>query len=425
MIDSAIEAFLSERKLAWKKKNINSDMQESIMRKLEDECENQFSLEVWLEKAARQAKSRAFSTHPSTFMHPGTGIGEKNLKEFTYVTPIIYWGERKNDGYLRSGNVHCTSDLDSLGNAGDLGVDAFLRLKLSDGKTILDHIQEETETAKSLLGNSDIPYDSLRDDILAVFKSDSINQTSTLLKQVYFPVDDDYHLLSLLVNSGILFELKIRIDEIRFSEENVKLRSDRRKNLYREKGYVELHNLSVIGYGGTKPQNISVLNLRNHGSSYLLPSLPPEINERSIQFPRKDFFTDAIRSYQFKDIFEALHRLFKTDYNNVRIRGGRDYYVQDIVDRIILKMWAVRAVSKEQYRSESSLLKKNQRIWLCDEFSEERGTGETWLDEVCDQISLWIIHAYEKTLGTRAIKLGEAERKYVDDLVKINREALR
>jgi CRISPR-associated protein Csy1 len=382
-------------------------------------------LEAWLEKASRQAKSRAFSTHPSTFMHPGTGIGEKNLKEFTYVTPIIYLGERNNDGYLRSGNVHCTSDLDSLGDASALGVDAFLRLKLSDGKTVLEHIQEDTETAKGLLGNSDISYESLRESILTIIKSDSINQTSTLLKQVYFPVGNDYHLLSLLVNSGILFELKIRIDGIRFSEENIALRADRRKNLHSDKGYVELHNLSVIEYGGANKQNISVLNVRNRGSSYLLPSLPPEIHERSIQFPRKDFFIDTIRSYQFRDIFEALHRLFKTDYNNMRIRDGRDYYVQDIVDRIIQKMWAVRAVSNEQYRSESSFLKKNQLIWLCNEFLEERETGETWLNEVCDQISLWIIHAYEKTLGTRAIKLGEAERKYVDELVRMNKEALR
>jgi CRISPR-associated protein Csy1 len=34
-------------------------------------------------------------------------------------------------------------------------------------------------------------------------------------------------------------------------------------------------NLTKIGYGGTKPQNISVLNNQNGGIAYLLSSMPP------------------------------------------------------------------------------------------------------------------------------------------------------
>jgi CRISPR-associated protein Csy1 len=45
-----------------------------------------------------------------------------------------------------------------------------------------------------------------------------------------------------------------------------------------------LGDLTAIGYGGTKPQNISVINNQNSGFSYLLPSMPPILTKRKTQF---------------------------------------------------------------------------------------------------------------------------------------------
>ena len=127
-------------------------------------------------------------------------------------------------------------------------------------------------------------------------------------------------------------------------------------------------------------------------------SVPPTLQKRDIRFPKHNFFSESFRYYEYREVFYALHKLFKTDYNNIRIREGRDYRLQDLMDRIIDKMWAVRAVSKEQYRSEHSQLKPHQKIWLCEEFQQTREEENDWLDKLCKEISSWIIRTYEKLI---------------------------
>ena len=423
MEDPAIDAFFTEKKETWLKNNVKSTMEESEVREKQLECENMFSKEVWLPKAAKRAGSRAFATHPSKYSHPSTGIGKKNMKNHTYVSPIICDAEKTVDGFLKSGNAK--AELDSLGDAAALDVDSFLKLQMSDGNTLLKHINTETDLAKTLLNIQTESYNSLREGFLAIAKPASEVATSSKIKQIYFPVSDGYHQLSLLSNSGIMYELKKRIDNMRFSEEAKELREKKRNNTYSELGFSELYELTTIGYGGTKPQNISILNNQNGGKAHLLMSVPPTLQKRDIRFPKQNFFTDSFRYYEYREVFDALHKLFKTDYNNIRIREGRDYRLQDLMDRIIDKMWAVRAVYAEQYRPENSQLKLHQKTWLCDDFRQTREEANDWLDKLCKEISSWIIRTYEKLLGKQAYKLGESERLHVQNIVAQNREALR
>jgi len=298
-----------------------------------------------------------------------------------------------------------------------------------DSRKLIEHIQTNSDLAKKLLTIQTEGYETLRNGFLAMMESDAQCEviTSSKIKQIYFPVtNDNYHQLSLLTNSGIVYELKKRIDAIRFSDDSKEGRSLKRNGNYSEKGFSEIYNLTIIGYGGTKPQNISVLNNQNSGKSYLLPSIPPILYKRSILFPKHNFFGESFRYYECRDIFEALHKLFKTDYNNKRIRESRDYRLQDAMERIIDKMWAVRGVADEQYRPENSKLKSHQRIWLCPEFRQNREKDETWLNKLCKEITAWIIHAYEKLLGKQALKLDESIRLHIHDkIVAQNREALR
>ena len=85
MLDPTIQAFFAQRKEQWLKSRSNSNMQDSEKNRLEAEADQKFSLENWLPNAA--ACKRAFTTHPSKFSHPKTGIGDKNRKNFTYVDP--------------------------------------------------------------------------------------------------------------------------------------------------------------------------------------------------------------------------------------------------------------------------------------------------------------------------------------------------
>ena len=422
-IDPAIEAFFNERKEAWLKKNTASTTSEAELKNLDSECEHLFSLPVWIPNAAKRAGQMSISTHPCTFSHPSA---RKNKNG--YVSSVIANSKCNVDGFLRSGNVK--TEPDALGNAAALDVYKFLSLVMQDGKTLLSHINNDTNLAKKLLADTQFEdgqnYESIKSGFMAMSagtKNDSI--TSSKIKQVYFPVHDSYHLLSLLTPSGIVFELRKRLDNIRFGE-HAKTQRELRKNEKKGDHYIEIYNLTTIGYGGTKPQNISVLNNQNGGKAHLLMSAPPTLYNRTIQFPTQDFFTQSIRFIFVKYQFNKIHKLYKSDLNNLKVRNTLNYYYQDIVDLILEKSWQLRNISETQYFPATSSLDHYQRIWLVTANKNERNKADDWLDELVNKITQFIIHGYEKVIGkNEAIRLGDAEFKHINNTVAENRELLR
>ena len=415
MIEEAISAFFDERKEIWMKKNQTSSMSDEEVLRLKAKCEESISLEKWLPDAAKRAGQISISTHPCTFSHPSS---RKNKNG--YVTPIIVDAKRQNDGLLRSGNIEVESD--ALGNAAALDVHKFLNLEMSDGQILIKHIELESQLAKSLLTVENHRYESLRDGFLKMISSSNDLVTSEKIKQVYFPVKDDYHQLSILSNSGIMYHLKKRIDTMRFGDEVKEKRDKRKKGEYSESGYSEIYSLTTIGFGGTKPQNISVLNSKNGGKAYLLRSMPPVLKKRDIYFPKSNFFEESIRAWEVSEIFDALHRIASTDYNNVDIRDARIRRYGQLMDKVIEKMWSLRLVSEDQYYEKNSKLKSHQKIWLSHEYEEERESDDTWLDKLENDITDWIIKSYEKRTNK---KFGADEKKDIAKVVHEHRGALR
>lgn len=418
MLDPAIQSYFAERKEAWLKKNVKATMQAHEIKELEQQCEQQFSLNEWLPNAAKRAGQISMSTHPCTFSHPSA---RKNKNG--YVSSVLVTVERVEDGFMKTGNVAVATD--ALGNAAALDVYKFLTLIMQDGESLLTHIQQESQLAQDLLTIKSTSYADLRSGFLAMVAGATENITSSKIKQVYFPVEDDYHQLSLLTNSGMVYQLRARLDKLRFSDEVKALRDKKRKNEFSEQGYCEIYGLTTIGYGGTKPQNISVLNNQNGGKAHLLSSLPPTIEKRHIHFPKSDFFVESFKKYEYADNFKALHKLFQADYNNINIRAARDHYLQEIIDLLIEKMWSVRAVSQIQFHEQSSTLSDHQKTWLRSDLSAQRESDEQWLDKLVHEISAWLSRSYEKVLANQAIKLGEEERLFFASSVNRNREFLK
>ncbi|WP_133128796.1 type I-F CRISPR-associated protein Csy1 [Legionella nagasakiensis] len=421
MLDPAITDFFVERKKSWLKKKLKSDMTELEENNIIQECEDIFTLENWLPDAAKRAGWVSISTHPCTFSHPSS---RKNKNG--YVTSIIAKASRKVDGYLRSGNVHVA--LDALGNAAALDVYKFLSLVTEDGKAVIEHIRQNTELAKALLNIKTENYENLRACFMEMVSSNEVSITSSKIKQVYFPVGSDYHQLSILSNSGMIFDLRKRIDALRFSDTVQKRRELRRENIYSESGYSEIYDVTTIGYGGTKPQNVSVLNNQYGGKAHLLFSVPPMLAQREITFPTKDFFVQSLRYRDCKEILERLDNIFKIERDGKisldKIRKGRDRCLGDILDMILQKMMALREVSIDQFWSESSRLPDCQKIWLCEQYIEERAKRDDWLETLCAQIVFWINSAYKNSIK-HPIMLGEAERRYIKDFINEYRETLR
>lgn len=415
-IDKGIRIFFDERKEAWLKKNIKPSTSEEDKQQLERQCDELFSAQQWLPNAAKRAGQISIATHPCTFSHPSS---RKNKNG--YASSIIAASKQTNDGFLRSGNVAVAAD--ALGNAAALDVYKFLMVELEDGQSLLQHLQQDSAPARTALAikdpGQDQDYKSLKQGFLAMTASSDEAVSSSKIKQVYFPIKTagsqelEYHQLSILTPSAIVYELRERLDSLRFGDTIKSLRENKKNNRQGE-GYKEIYDLTTIGYGGTKPQNISVLNNKNGGKAHLLMSMPPQLAQRDIHFPSRDFFSQSLYFGKCRKIFYELHELYQQPNNNIDIRNQRDSYYRDIVNYIIEIAWQMRSISNEQYSSERSQLPKSQRIWL----HSEPANGESWLDDILKNCSLFIFAGYEKSLGQKAIKLGHEEllniRKIVD-----------
>jgi len=427
-MNETVSKFFDERKEAWIKKNLKSSMDEDEVLELHEKCAIEFSHQVWLPNASKRAWQISISTHPCTFSHPSA---RKNKNGD--VTSIIADVEKRGDGFLRTGNVEVQSD--ALGNAAALDVHKFLTLVMPDGKQLIEHIKEETPLAISLLSINTRSYHELRDEFLAMVSNSTESVTSSKIKQVYFPVDDSYHQLSILTNSGMIFELRKRLNKIRFGEDEdgkkhlKSLRDKKRNSEFSEDGYSEIFGLTTIGYGGTKPQNISVLNNKNGGKAQLLNSMPPTLDNREIHFPKDDFFKNSISIWEYKSTFYSLHYLYQRELNNVEIRDERDAYYGEIIDRIIERMYAVREVSLEQFYEKNSKLKHYQKVWLIESeaYKKEREKGDAWLEKLLKEIARWIVSVgYKKVLGNKEyIKFGKAEYIHILALLENYKEDFR
>mgnify|MGYP000426221668 CR=1 FL=1 len=414
MVD-VIDEFLAERKAAWLKAKLKADMNETAQQDLYQEATDKFSLSTWLPDAAKRVTQLSMVSHPSKFSHPSAK-----------TSSVIAYCSSNNDGYLRTGNVNYP--LDVFGNAAAMDVYKFLSLTLADGQTVLTHIENDSEVIKPILTINTANYDELKQGFISIKQADSSIKTDRLVKQVYFPVVENYHLLSILTPSGLLTKIKTTIDKMRFSDESKEAKAQRKDNKYHPTGFDDLLDLSVTAYGGTQPQNISVLNSQNAGRAYLLPSTPPTLQKRDIRLPTYDFFKNSLWRGQFKDNFDALHKLMILDINNINIREAINRRIKFVIDQILEKAFVIRASNigwseTEHYKQ----LPLAQRIWLDDIHLEQRTNQELWLEAVSRSFAGWIVHSYEASQKNNgAIILSSTEsnhiRQFVEEAISQDKE---
>lgn len=414
MIDPAITSFLEDRKEKWLKGKVKRTTTGVEKAELELQASKFFSLEVWLPDAAKRAKQLFMVSHPGKFSHPSVKISS-----------VVVMRNPTKDGFLRSGNV--AVDLDVFGNAAALDVYKFLSLRLADTQTILTHLEKKTQVITEQFAIASTPFDELLHDLLLIKECSNAGiRTSGNLKQVYFVVGAGYHLLSTLSPSGIMFKLKERINVLRFSDEAKEAREAKKKNSYSENHFSDLYGLSVIGFGGTKPQNISVLNNENGGTAYLLPSLPPELTPRSIQLPRNNFFSDTLWPKAYKDNFQQLHAVFTDERNNIHIRNKRDWIVKGIIYQVVDRLWMVRYSEAGWSESENyRQLPKHQKIWLDQHFATTRAENAEWITSVKSDFARWFVITYKKLLGNDALGIGDEQLLYFNSMISECEEALR
>ena len=396
----AVMEYLAERRKNWLDKRLSADMDEAETMALETEANERFSLAQWLPDAARRAGHLSMVSHPSKFSHPSAK-----------TSAVIAQSSLQADGYVRTGNVNYP--LDVFGSAASIDVYKFLALPLSDGKTVLEHLEQETALVQRLLSQApSVPVSELTSQFLAIKASETQVKTDGLVKQVYFPVEGAYHLLSILTPSGMLTELKERIDALRFSDASKEAREARKHQLYHAQGFNDILDLTVTVYGGSKPQNISVLNNQNSGRSYLLPCKPPKLDQRATRLPSRDFFKQTLFVRDFDVYFKSLFELMALDINNMHIRDGIRKVLHKIVDEVMYRAFCVREFAGGWSQTEHyQALPKAQQLWLDAALLEKRLEDDEWQEDIAKSLRQWLAGEIERRQNH--IKLGDAEQLFL------------
>lgn len=393
MIKEEYERFLANQKNEWLSKSTNKGKF--------SEADERYHPELWFAKATKNARY-GVTTHTSTFTHPDAK-----------VTPILFSKARFNNGYLTSNNVNMSQSFDVFGNAAtDTIVKEtylFLTKKLANGNTIWQQFRDETDAAKVFVRNLNQDFEKAYSNLNKIFVNQNEIMTTGRLKQVYFPIEKvNYHLLSLVISSPMITELVKRVDKIRFDESIKEAKECRKKQQYYEGEYNDLLNLTQVGFGGSKPQNVSVLNSQNAGRAYLLSSCPPILEKRMIRLPRTDFFAQCLYRKNYQESFMQLHKFMQLDLNNIDIRTAIHNIIQFVIDQVLLQAFKIRETypkgwSNQDYYAD---LPKLQRLWLDQIYEVDRETQTEWRDEISHDIARWISRSYEKeisdhyTLGT-------------------------
>lgn len=393
---ASIHTFLNARKELWLKDRLKKATNDIEIAELQQQADDKFHLKEWLPDAAKRVVQLSMVSHPSKFSHPSAK-----------TSSIIALVSASKDGYLRTGNVDYP--LDVFGNAAAMDVYKFLCLSLSNELSVLDGFEQDDQNLKNLIQQASLDFETLKTNFLMIKQNDTTSKTDHLIKQVYFPIaQDEYHLLSILTPSGLITRLKQKIDHIRFSEQTKFAKENRKKNKHDTEGYADIFDLTVTAYGGTQPQNVSVLNSQNAGRAYLLSSCPPTLEKRAIRLPKTDFFAQCLYRKNYQESFAQLHKFMQLDINNIDIRTAIHNIIGFVIDQVLLQAFKIRETYPETWSDQDYYLglPKLQRIWLDQQYQNERENDAEWRDEISQNIARWILRSYEKaindsyTLGT-------------------------
>lgn len=323
-------------------------------------------------------------------------------------------------------------ETDFYRSAGYLKITEFLSLKLKEdgdgSKSILQHLEQNTPYIQKQLSVLGQEYEEIRENLLKVKKPEN-NTTSGEIKQVYFPVEKGYHLLSVLTPSGIVLKLKETIDKMLFSDSAKKIdQSSCLVEMGVKNKFYNIPNITIMSYSKEQSLNISHLTPKLKNKSYLLRSMPPQISKKCYSLPKYNFFGETIKPSHCKDIFLDFHKIQKADWNNQNIRQARDRQINHFIDQVLYKMLILRKEKPgwSNYESRKNL-PIEQKKWLDDCYCNEREQPEfdSVIDKIIDEVSRCFIRFYEKILGPGKILFSDEMLKHINKMIEERKEDLR
>ncbi len=229
--------------------------------------------------------------------------------------------------------------------------------------------------------------------------------TDARLKQVYWLVGDDpadntgFRLLAPLYATSLThrFYAQVSPNIWFYGDRNKAARKALRERTAFDGGYTSYPNLAVQKLGGTKPQNISQLNSERGGQNYLLASLPPSWQSRSVYPP----MTESFRSFQgrpeVRRILNDLKRFLESDpAKNMHTRDLRDDLTAMLADELMIFTVEIHSLKPGWTMDERCRLAPDEQFWLDpgraeldDEFAAARRQS-SWSESISIRAANWL-----------------------------------
>lgn len=366
------------------------------------ELELRYTPQNWLTDAAARAGQISLVTHAAKFTHGDSKSGS------------IYSEVAVTEGYLGSAALNDLS-ADAVGNAASLDVAKLLQSEV-EGDSLLASLKRKDYRALKAFAENDQQLTQWIDGF-----SQALNPPAPashkLAKQIYFPVEGGYHLLSPLFASSLAHAMHQKMAALRFGDEAKAARQARKNGTWHEKTLVQFRNVAEIHFGGTKPQNVSALNSARRGAMWLLSTQPP-VWRRSAKPPigiNSVFRTGGEFNAMANHPLQLLVSLLSSTatYNNVHIRDARDRYIDEIVDTLFFFASKYQTPEWQGWTLQCPELPLHQQLWLDpwrtkndDAFRLQREQDD-WQELIAEDFARWLNYRLGKTLKD----LGQPEQR--------------
>lgn len=374
----------------------------------------------WLNDASRRAGQIQRVTHPLKYTHSDA----KGRSVFDQG--VVGYPPGFSETSLVTASTVSHGALDFDGNAAALDIASFMKLHVGD-TSLMDYIITGDASPLRPFAETDIQaIDWVQGFRQMLSDNDAVSHT--LAKQVYFPLaKGGYHLLSPLFASSLSHAIGTRVRHARYSEEAKDARSAMRQDKSSRSIVTYYRTLAVRKFGGSKPQNISMLNSEQRGETFLLSCAPPTW-EGQLHLPlRVDtiFSRNCLGKRVFRQIatLKEFLNLVKEKNSSKRIRDARSEQVDAIIDQLVFYALEIQQHGKHGWSSKVECrLPMAQKLWLDPgraledvdaAFSRERKMGE-WRREIADQFARWL----NDRLSDGGQKLGDVERREWRELVE-------
>lgn len=411
------------------------DEDQKLINELEQliaDVKQKHQLNTWIPDAVnRMVKQLNFGTHISKGIHPDAK-GDN----------VSFMATANLPSYLVGTHSINSTHLDANGNAAALPLAGFFNHEIAEGSKIRDLIV--TDNADFI---SSLALDaSTAKNYHQAFKKSLQNTLSKPVthernKQVLWATnpytaqslaDTQYITLIPLYPSVFTYEVYLKINELRYSDANKLARDNRFKVNAEQQPYVSMPDLATVQLGGTKPQNVSQLMSKQGGRNYLLPSLPPKLEQKnsfSLSKFSQNIFDSKNFKFQMRHDIDFIFSVIKDSRNNVDIRDKR----KDAIDRILHKLFAIAQQLQTAMPvgwSKDYQLVNHQKLWLDPrradlaneaQFAQDYATT-AWQDEVINDFANWLNVVIREEFQALKFTIGDSEhiewQREIDDMRK-------